>query len=294
LVVAFALVLAAAPATADPDAAAKATKLFEAGKALREAGKTDEACVQFEHSLALDRQLGTMLNLADCREAQGKLIEAHDLFLAAHELAEKNDQNVRESYAKERADALIAKLGRVTLRVTDPPPGLSIELGGKPLPATAWAQPQLVEPGPIVVTASATGRQPATIRRDVAAGTEQTIEVVLAPIVVDQVPTPPVRRRSKLPLIVGGGGLVLFAGSVGLAFAAKSAYDDALADNAPDTDARIDKAQRHADIATGIGIAGLAAVGVGVVLYLRDRNGGVVVTPTPQRDGGTVWVTRSF
>jgi len=51
-------------AAADP----AAEKLFRDGRALLQENKLAEACAAFERSDAIEPRIGTVLNLADCRE----------------------------------------------------------------------------------------------------------------------------------------------------------------------------------------------------------------------------------
>lgn len=282
------------------DDATTATKLFEEGKALREANKLDEACAKFEQSVQLDRQLGTVLNFADCREAQGRNVEAYRLWIEGVAIAAKNAQKNRETYARGKADALMAKLGRVTLKIVDGGAQLTIKLGGRELAKSEWTTQQIVEPGTVVVSASAPDRAPREITADVPAGTEKTIDVPALDAIATTTPPPPPRRdtpapkRSLTPWIVGGGGLALIGTSIALGLSAKSSYDAALEANDAETDSQIDSSQKRADIATALVIAGAVAVGVGVVLYVRDRKHRVVVAPTTRGDGMGVGLSGSF
>ena len=70
-----------------PEEAASAKSLFNKGLRLQSAGKIEEACKLFESSLHLDGQIGTLLNVAECRELKGQLIEAHLMFSEASEAA---------------------------------------------------------------------------------------------------------------------------------------------------------------------------------------------------------------
>ena len=75
-------------------------------------------------------------------------------------------------------------------------------------------------------------------------------------------------RRSRVPWIVGGAGGIVLVGSVALGLHAKSQHGNAF--DRGDQDG-VESAQREADIATGVAIAGVALVTVGVVLFVRDR-----------------------
>src|SRR5690348_11334383 len=93
-----AVALASSPAWADD--AAKAKALFDEGRkhvdasdrasdSLSKEREIDIACDKFVASLDLDPQLGTRLNLADCRIRQRKLPEAYAILEDAVEQAQK-------------------------------------------------------------------------------------------------------------------------------------------------------------------------------------------------------------
>ena len=68
------LLLARAAGAQGPDAAAQL--LFDDGKKLLAAGKVSEACPKFEESHRLVPNGGTLTNLAECLELDGKLASA--------------------------------------------------------------------------------------------------------------------------------------------------------------------------------------------------------------------------
>jgi hypothetical protein len=100
------------PAPADE---ARAAAIFQHARELAKAGQIDEACGLFDQSYTLDPALGTALNLADCLEQQGHLRRAWELF----DVVARNSPNVpsRARLARQRADALVARLATLTVDV---------------------------------------------------------------------------------------------------------------------------------------------------------------------------------
>jgi hypothetical protein len=273
--------IGATRASADP---AQAKALFDEGRKLVEAAdkvsdplakadKVSAACDKFAASLAQDAQLGTKLNLADCRIRQGKLIEAYAILDDAASEAERTHD--REAFAKQQLAALAKKLVRVRVHVTDPDlAGMSIILNNRHLAHDDWTRPQVVAPGPIVVEVSAPDHKPARLTDNGAAGAEVRITVpALESTGTTTVETPsPVvpteqHDRSKVPYVViaGGGALVVTSAILGLHAHSRyaTAYD---AGNM----AGVTSAQHEADLATVFVAAGAVAVGVGIWLYVQD------------------------
>ena len=297
IVLVGALSPALAQADVSPEDAAKATAMFEQGRKLIEGGKLGPACDAFEGSLRLDPQIGTRLNLADCREQQGRLVEAYALFDQAEQEASLTSKEGRAAFAHQRLTALAAKLVRVTVHVVEPDrPGLVVKLGARVIDRAGWAKPQVLVPGPVVVDASAPGATPFHDQRTATAGTEVTIDVPALEL-LPVAPAPPIatpktgRSWKRTSYIVGGAGGALLLGSVVVGLHAKSRYNTAVD---RDDAHGVSSAQHEADVATGIAVVGAAAVTVGVVLYLRARSHGVVVAPTSDGNSVGLLVARSF
>jgi hypothetical protein len=300
----LAIVMLARFAYAEGDAA-KAKALFAEGRALIEsseklgdpaakAAKLESACQKFAASLALDPQLGTQLNLGDCRARQGNLVDAYAIFHAAADTAVRTHD--RAAFVQKQVAALAGKLVKVTLHVGEPErAGLVVELAGRSLPREGWQRVQVAEPGTVVVRASAPGRIAVTIRREAAAGAELAIEVPgldpehAAVVVVPPNPPPePVKLAPRPPSeivppaifepepsragwYVGGAGALLLAASLGLAVDARLRYNNAL--TPLDVDAA-NSAVHQSDIATGVGIAGAVTAVIGVILIVRAYHHG--------------------
>ncbi len=165
------------PVAASREEADTAKTLFSRGLALEQANKRDEACKMFETSLHLDAQIGTRLNVAACRERQGRLVEAHAMFVhAAEDATRTNDR--RSSFALQRVAALEAKLVRMRLRVAEPElNGLSVTLDACSLTKQNFGDIRIASPGPILVHATAPERKSFYAELEGVAGTELVVEV---------------------------------------------------------------------------------------------------------------------
>lgn len=110
-------------AFADADAfvaTTSASRLFDEGRELKAAGKLDQACERFARSWQAEHAAGTELNLADCKEREGKLFEAWQLFDDAARLSEQQGNAARATFAKNRATAIDARLMTVEVHLGSP------------------------------------------------------------------------------------------------------------------------------------------------------------------------------
>lgn len=139
------LAFASFPGNAFADAGV-AEALFNQGKALMEQGKFTEACAKFDESYAQDVALGTLLNLANCREQEGRIAEAAALFGDAVGMAKRLGDD-RAAYADERRNALEPRLPTLTVNVTNPVEGLKLYKGKKELGTGAYGVALPVDPG---------------------------------------------------------------------------------------------------------------------------------------------------
>src|SRR5687767_1776613 len=104
-----------------------AIALFDKGQKLLDAGQLDAACEAFAASVKLDPQLGAKLNLANCRERQGRLVEAAQLYEDALAEAARTNKKNRETFARQHLDAVRPRIAKLTIRVTEPrAPGIVV------------------------------------------------------------------------------------------------------------------------------------------------------------------------
>jgi hypothetical protein len=133
---------------------ARGSELFDKGRALLKDGKLDEACVQFDESWRIERALGTQLNLANCREHEGKLVEAFELFKGAADAATAQHDDMRRDFALGRAAKLERQLALITIELATPVvKGTIVTIDGE----VVTTQPHIekrVDPRKLVVAAT--------------------------------------------------------------------------------------------------------------------------------------------
>jgi hypothetical protein len=286
-----AVLLAVAPAPARAQTsnnAAGAEALYEQARGLMKQGDFAQACPKFKQSYELDAGGGTLLNLAECYEKQGKLASAWSTFREALVVAQRDGRKERVEYAKKHLADIEPQVPKIIIEVPSEAnePELTVTLDGAPLGAAAWGVGMPVDAGEHRVTANAPHR----------AGYEQRVEISIgsrtlriprlstsagtAQRIDDDVEKKPVREehdesgRRTVGWIVGGTGvLALGVGTyfglnalikwnerkdgcvAGCTGAAKTAGDDA----------------KSAALLSNIGFGvGLVAVGVGTYLVLSS------------------------
>ncbi len=214
------VVLAASEAHADPAPrdVMLAQSLFEEGRRLMEAGHAREACPKFEESQRLDPGGGTLLNLALCREREGRVATALVLFDEAARAARKDGRADRQAIAEEHAAALSKRQARLVVRAPDAPAGLRITVDGAELREPAWGVASGVDPGPHRIEAAAPGYAPFQSNIDIPVGSLQNVDVRLR--VSDHAAPRTVSRREKHP----GFAPLIVVGSLGLGAAAVGGY----------------------------------------------------------------------
>lgn len=296
-----------APAHADKAAADAA---FDEGKRLIAAGNVAEACPKFELSYKEDRQLGALLNLADCHERLGRLATAWAEFREASELARRRGDD-RESFARQRSEKLEPRIARIELVRRDgaPTTAVTVTLDGRDVTALIGiATP--VDPGEHVITTriddGPTSTKTVRVTRD---GQRLRVRVPIdAPsrtvddAADDTPPTSSGRAGKRIGLITGAIGLGV--AGVGLYFGKRAfdQYDDGRAMCSPDNRcsaqgaALIDDARSSALVSNVLVGVGAGAVITGLVLWLTAPSGepsspvSARAVVTPQHAGAALHV----
>jgi PEGA domain len=219
--------------TKDPKVAKKwqtaAQQLVAKGDYNTRKNKAEDAKLQYENALTAyakaieasdDPLLHYELGLVEDKLGKFDLAAVHMRTVVAAKTGVKPDI-LKKATAK--YDELTTKVGLVTLTVNTE--GATITLNGAEIGKSPITEPLIVMPGTYTLSFSADGYQPKDSEIKVEAGSESEraieldpIKIVVEPIknepdgpITTTAPKPP----SKLPIYVGGGAAVVFAG-VGL------------------------------------------------------------------------------
>lgn len=163
-------------ASADP---AAAEALFQEGRRLLAEGEIGAACEKFEASLALEVSSGTQLNLAACREKEGRSATAWAHFVAAGRIARTQSRLDHQLEAEHRANALKAELSYLTIRVAEPVAGMQVTRNGQLVATGSFGAKIPVDPGRFAIEASAPGY--VSVRQVVTVGLRGDHQVVELP-----------------------------------------------------------------------------------------------------------------
>src|SRR6188768_1294635 len=298
-----------AEAQASPEEKATAEAVFEEGMRLIKQGKFAEACPKFEMSQRVEPAVGTMLYLAECYEKTNRSASAWAMFREAASLAETSGQTERMKTAQARAANLQPRLSWLTIEVAKDAlvPGMQIRRNGVLMSTELSGTPSPVDPGEVVVEASAPGHVPFSTKVKVATKARVVVTIpalaaapdaapVAAPPAATQNGVPPVpaaaaaaqaaapppeqstapakaEQASPIPWVVGGAGIVALGVGTYFGVRAISKANDAeeMCPNGHCNDASgqtaADDAHSAAKISNVSFALGAAAVATGVVLY---------------------------
>lgn len=169
-------------AGAEPDSAdtALAEALFRDARTLMKDKKYAAACPKFEESYRLVAKLGTLLNLAACHDEQGKTGSAWGEYSKAITEAKAANEQERVLFAREKLDALEARLSTVIVEVSAPVAGIDVVIANNAIRKAAWGTPIPFDPGKHELVARAPGHQTFKKMIDVPPGPATTTETIPA------------------------------------------------------------------------------------------------------------------
>ena len=190
LVAGLAASSAAHAGTAEDRAAAR--EHLTQAQDLKKQGQLAEALTHFEESQRLDPKLSTALDLADCAELAGKLVEAQTYWAAARDQAKHDEKPQSRARAEQRLAAVEKRVAHLTLQLAaNAPAGTQVLRDDVPLEQASLATAQALNPGDHVVVVKATGHDDAKYPVKLVEGDNQTLAVAAGPATAVAAPPPP-------------------------------------------------------------------------------------------------------
>ena len=197
-------------------------------------GDHAEALNLAERALAIRSTPSLRLLIATEHNTLGHLIEAFESASRCTREAQADPNTRNRAQVIDACNALTrsleSRLGRVTVDVSTPVPGLLVEVAGGRLSQALWGVPYTVAPGAVVVEARAAGHRPFRQEVTVAAGQSVPVRIALEVDPASAAPSPlpatgapasqtvsspatPPRTSPSLvgPIAVGAAGVVSFA-----------------------------------------------------------------------------------
>lgn len=276
------------PARAESTSAAlaRSNALFAEGKRQLNAGEVAAACSTFAESHRLVPRGGTLLNLALCREREGKLIDAFRTLHEALAMARQDDRDDRIAIALEHIAGVEARLSWVELQLPGnvDPAGLTVRLDRSPVVHREWSAIP-IQPGAHVLEVEGEGVEtwrttfsveiaprrlvivvPALSPRETEADDSAKLEAPVAAAPKPSAESASARRLRRLryaALGIGAAGIVTGAVTGGLAIRQRNSVrehcDDHLCDGTGKEAADRGGRMIHAStVGWAVGAAGLA------------------------------------
>jgi hypothetical protein len=295
--------------TASPDEARR-TALYREGVDLANAGRWDEAVKRFREVVAIRSAPPALFTLAEAEEHLGELATAEHTYERALTEAQAAGATDVAGAARDALSSIEPRVPRLVIVLAQPVDNATATVDGAPAP---MGEAVKVNPGERHVVVVAPGRHAFQSSISLTAG--QSLSVT-AHLRSDDAPSrpppdsgPPAAVPSAfptLPLILGGGGLVVGVVGIGLGLAGQSRYSDANSNCTGGVCSRqsdVDNGNAgRTEVMVGTVLAGVgaAAVAGAVVWWLAGRSSsptsstGVRVTVSPLRDGAGASVFGSF
>ena len=267
-----------------------AQALFDEATELFARGDYEHACAKFQASDELDPKGGTLLNLAVCREKEGRTASAWTAYTGARNRSLKEGRAERVAFADKKIAELRPLLPLVRIVVQGAVREIVVKVDEQPFFAAAWNTAVPIDPGEHRIEASAPGHR--SVALSARAVPREEVTVTVPPLVAlpaqpprdPAIEPPPTSTAAPVPrwpgyVALGGGALALGLGTVfGVqAFGKRSDAESLCASG------RCDEGRSANDAGIRDGWISNVSLGVGVVAavvgaYLLLREG-----PAPTR-----------
>jgi len=176
---------------ASPEDRAGAAQHLKQAQELKKQGQLAEACRQLEEAEHLDPKLPTLLELADCTEQLGKLVEAQALWASARDRAKQTEKPQSRARAEERLAALDKRVPRLTLRLDSEAGSVEVRRDDAPIDPASLGTAVPLNPGDHVIVVKAAGHDDAKYDVKLAEADDQSLSIAAGPVTAAPPPPPP-------------------------------------------------------------------------------------------------------
>jgi hypothetical protein len=286
------LAMPGSAAASDPmEDAKRAETLFNEGRAAVMRGDYVTACPKFEESLKLVRRPGTLFNLAECEEHEGRLVTAVQYWKEGIVVLEPGDKRLAPS--KKRLEQVVPRIPKLTIRVaTTLPKDARVTLDGKDVEAVG--KEVSVNPGEHTIALSAPKRAEQKVKVQIAERERREVTVSLGTVILEPprvvAPEPFYMGPQRIAgIVVASVGVLGFVGA-GVTGGLVLSTDDRLKDLCPDNQCLTKQAYDEAQTGKTLLTLNAVAWGVGLVGALAGAGLFAAGDRNPKQKGQTSFV----
>jgi hypothetical protein len=310
---------------------AAARTLFTDALRDEEAGRLAEALDKFRRVQAVRDTQQVRYRVATCLEKLGRLRDARAAYTSAAAGATREHDSIEIARAsREKVDALSKRLSHLVVHLSPRTPSDAVvRVDGAPVPSNELGTSMEVDPGGHEVTATASGATPFRAQLSIPEAGDAAIDVSLTPATVAARPGTPATssssasagaststgtergtdgpapsNRSLYGVLALAGGGALVATSVVLLIVRQSTVSSIERDcpnnrcpvsRQSDITSERDRAILEGPLGIGLGVVGLAGVGLGAYLLATPAHGSATAfTPWVAPGAGGFTLRRAF
>jgi hypothetical protein len=271
----------------------KADRLFEEAQQLKQAGKTDEACKKYDEALHFNKNaVGTLLNVAKCAEDSGKYATAVKHYRQARDLAREHSLNEHKAAAEERLAINEPKVPRLAIAFTERIADMKLLIDDEVFPTDPQSTNELrLDPGARHIVVTAPDRLPFEATVTLVEGKQEAVAIPKLgyPVTVKG-------ARKTVGKVLTFSGVALVATGIILGYKAnvdfEAEFKNGNCDTVPNGTPLCNpegyglthNAQQLGNVGTVVTVAGAAAIGVGLVLWItapdEPSHEGVAIIPS--------------
>lgn len=202
-VLAMAVLGTSLASAASPANRAAAQKHLSQAQERKKQGQLAEACKHLEEAERLDPKLPTLIELAECNEKLGLLVEAKAQWALARDRAKHDEKPQSRARAETRLAAIEKRVAHLTLQLAPNAPATAQVLRDDvPLEAASLSSALPMNPGDHVILVKLAGHDDARYSVKLAEGDNQTLPITVGPVTgAEGSSPPPPAPASPLPSV---------------------------------------------------------------------------------------------